>query len=183
MSVVDRLAVRSKLARAGFTLVELMVVIVILGILATLFLGNFTTSQAKARDAQRKSDLNQIMRALEAYNNDKGSYPPAGTNGTIAGVAWGSAFADSGVSYMAELPKDPKSDRTYVYSSNQKSYRLYAKLENEQDSVLGGQEYTSVFCTAAGQSKRSCNFAVTSPNGSVGTSPDGSALEKQLIGQ
>lgn len=183
MSVAQRLPARLLLARAGFTLIELMVVIVILGILATLFLGNFTTSQAKARDAQRKSDLNQIMRALEAYNNDKGSYPPAGTDGTIAGVAWGSAFTDAGVSYMAELPKDPKSDRTYLYASNLNSYRLYAKLENEQDAVLGGQEYKSVFCKATGQSDRPCNFAVTSPNGSVATSPDGVVLDKQPVGQ
>ncbi len=50
--------------REGFTMIEILVVITIIGILATLILANFGPSRAKARDVQRKTDLNQIKTSL-----------------------------------------------------------------------------------------------------------------------
>jgi len=66
----------------GFTLMELLIVIAILGLLATIGLGSFRTSQMKGRDAQRKSDLSQIQKALEMYYNDYSGYPAAITGGS-----------------------------------------------------------------------------------------------------
>ncbi|PIP15252.1 hypothetical protein COX47_00635, partial [Candidatus Roizmanbacteria bacterium CG23_combo_of_CG06-09_8_20_14_all_35_49] len=57
--------------RKAFTLIELLLVIIILGVLATLIIGNFFTSLKKGRDARRKGDLEQIQRALEMYYEDK----------------------------------------------------------------------------------------------------------------
>jgi prepilin-type N-terminal cleavage/methylation domain-containing protein len=56
--------------RQGFTLVELLVVIAIIGTLVTIALVSFRSSQAKGRDAQRKSDLKQVSSALELYYSD-----------------------------------------------------------------------------------------------------------------
>jgi len=60
----------------GFTLVELLVVMAILGVLVTLIGTAFRTAQARGRDVQRKSDLKQIANALELFFNDYGFYPP-----------------------------------------------------------------------------------------------------------
>ena len=67
--------------KKGFTLVELLVVMAILGILTVVTLGNFQTSQIKARDAQRKHDLKEITNALEAYFSDHSQYPDATVTG------------------------------------------------------------------------------------------------------
>lgn len=56
----------------GFTLIELLVVIAIIGILASLILARYSTAEKSARDAQRKSDLNQYRIALENYATKTG---------------------------------------------------------------------------------------------------------------
>src|SRR3989344_6120473 len=62
----------------GFTIIELLVVILIVGVLATVVLGSFSTSRIKARNAQRMSDLTQIQLALEQYYDDFGYYQLCG---------------------------------------------------------------------------------------------------------
>src|SRR4030042_3819461 len=134
----------------GFTLVELLVVMAILGILTVITLGNFRTSQIKARDAQRKSDLRQISNALEAYYNDYTRYPSANTAGKMLACLceegdepcdWDSEagyreFCDANSTvYMSKVPGDPVSstDFPYCYQSDGSYYKIYAKLENEKD--------------------------------------------------
>ncbi|PIZ72444.1 hypothetical protein COY07_03280 [Candidatus Peregrinibacteria bacterium CG_4_10_14_0_2_um_filter_43_11] len=64
----------------GFTLIELMIVIVILGVLMGTILPRLTGAQARARDIGRIADLNAISQALETYFDDFGKYP--GVSGT-----------------------------------------------------------------------------------------------------
>lgn len=67
--------------QSGFTIVELLIVIVIIGILAALVFVQFNNSQAKARDAERKADLRQLSGKLAEYNAEKGTYPAGGVSG------------------------------------------------------------------------------------------------------
>jgi len=73
----------------GFTLIELMIVIVILGILMGTILPRLTGAQSRARDTARVADLNNIAQALEVYFNDRGSYPIADAGGCLVGTTAG----------------------------------------------------------------------------------------------
>src|SRR5664279_2778784 len=62
----------------GFTIVELLIVIVVIGILAAIVITSFSGVQAKARDAKRNTDMRAFSAQLEAYYNgdtNAGSYP------------------------------------------------------------------------------------------------------------
>jgi type II secretion system protein G len=61
----------------GFTLLELLIVVVIIGILLLLVLPNLIAGPARARDARRKADLRSIKDGLEQYYNDNSNYPAA----------------------------------------------------------------------------------------------------------
>ena len=69
--------------QAGFTIIELLIVIAIIGILATLVLTNFQGAQAKGRDTVRKSDINSIYQKLEEYYNENGGYPDGNLSTTV----------------------------------------------------------------------------------------------------
>ncbi len=66
-----------KSSQKGFTIVELLIVIVVIGILAALVLNTFSGVQKRARDTQRQTDVNAIATQLEVYYNDNGTYPLA----------------------------------------------------------------------------------------------------------
>lgn len=66
-----------KQRQSGFTIVELLIVIVIIGILATLVIVTFSGVQQRARDAERKTDINAVAGQLEAFYASNGYYPPA----------------------------------------------------------------------------------------------------------
>jgi prepilin-type N-terminal cleavage/methylation domain-containing protein len=61
--------------RSGFTLVELLIVIAILGLLITGGLASYVSTQKYSRDQKRKLDLEKIKQALEVYRSENGRYP------------------------------------------------------------------------------------------------------------
>ncbi len=161
---------QNEIKNKGLTLVELIVVMLLLAALATTGLGSYLRSLQRARDSQRKADLAQVQRALEAYFNDRGKYPSSSSDGKIMGCGsagtsvcdWGSYFgiSETQPTYMQKLPVDPKtaSGQTYVYqSSGGVDYRLYAKLENEDDPQIIS---TTVSCGTG----VNCNYGVSSTN-------------------
>jgi prepilin-type N-terminal cleavage/methylation domain-containing protein len=123
-----------KLNKKGFTLVELLVVISIIGILSVVSLASFMRVQIKARDAQRKSDLDAVSKALMMYYNDYGTFPDTFD---FDNIDVGFTGANEQV-YMRVTPEDPKKDvwKGYIYriSLNKTSFNLFADLENRDDS-------------------------------------------------
>lgn len=59
----------------GFTIVELLIVIVVIGILATLVIVTFTGIQQRARNSQRETDVNAVASHVEAFYAQYGYYP------------------------------------------------------------------------------------------------------------
>lgn len=163
----------------GFTLIEILIVMVIIGILATISIGSFQSSQQKARDSQRKSDLQQIVSSLEAYYNDKHQYPESSTTNTILGCAnvsdpddpveceWGEPFLDDkGTMYMVGLPDDPREQYDYYYDSDGSYFQLYARLENTLDAeVPTVAEAPANYGISCGD--ENCNYGISSSNTTV----------------
>ena len=69
----------------GFTIVELLIVIVVIAILATLVIVTFTGIQQKARNSQRQTDINALDSHIEAYFASNGNYP---TFGNLQDPTW-----------------------------------------------------------------------------------------------
>lgn len=65
----------TKIKKTGFTLVELLVVVAIIGLLSGMVVISMKNVKAKARDSQRVSDMNSIATALNMYHNDFNAYP------------------------------------------------------------------------------------------------------------
>lgn len=78
----------------AFTLIELLVVIAIIGILAGLIILGFNSVRKKARDAQRKSDLAQILTMLEMFYDDYGYLPRTWTYGEAGPGGWDYSWQD-----------------------------------------------------------------------------------------
>lgn len=64
-----------KRSSQGFTIVELLIVIVVIGILATLVIVTYSGIQQKARDTKRKTDIRAVQGQLEAYYSQNSKYP------------------------------------------------------------------------------------------------------------
>ncbi len=115
----------------GFTLVELLVVVAVIGILSTLLVANFIGVRQRGRDAQRKSNLRQMQSALELYRADQAGYP---TSLPACGAAFTSI--DGKAIYMQKVPCDP-SGVSYSYtSSDTTKYTVIGCLENSNDPEI-----------------------------------------------
>ncbi|MFN5880916.1 MAG: type II secretion system major pseudopilin GspG, partial [Burkholderiales bacterium] len=92
----------------GFTLIELMVVIMILGVLAALVVPRVMSRPDEARAIAARQDIAQVMQALKLYRLDNGRYPSTeqGLQALVTRPSSGPA-AYNWKSYLDKLPKDP----------------------------------------------------------------------------
>ncbi len=113
----------------GFTLLELLLVIVIVSMLAFVLYPRLVAGPINARDADRKQDLSKIKNALERYYQENGSYP-----------AQLVSLVEGATPYIKPpLPTDPKSKTQYRYSTSGNpisSYVLQTNLENPKDKDI-----------------------------------------------
>ena len=99
--------------KQGFTIVELVIVIVVIAILAAISIVAYNGIQQRARDTQRKSDVATLTKALELYYTDNGSYPSCyGSTSinagwcTTADASW-PTLSTALANYLPKVPRDP----------------------------------------------------------------------------
>lgn len=124
----------------GFTLIEVMVVVVILGILAAIVVPKIMSRPDEARVVKAQQDLRSIAAALDLYKLDNFNYPTTadGLEALVtkpANLAQGANWRSGG--YLAKLPTDPWSKAyQYLAPGQHGEYDLYTL---GADGALGGE--------------------------------------------
>lgn len=106
---------KPKPVQNGFTLVELMVTIFIVGLLATIVVINVLPSQEKAMVQKTKADIAILSQAMETYRLDNLAYPDAGQGLTALASPPVTAPGARTEGYIKKLPNDPWG-RPYQYT-------------------------------------------------------------------
>jgi type II secretion system protein G len=117
----------SKKIQAGFTLLELMVVISIIGFLMTILVPNISVAQTRAKEAGVKAIVHTVQSDLEGYQMDTGAYP-VGTRISVAelsSVLGGKQYKNSFTGKNYE-PGDTAGQIVYEYNETDGSYVLTA---------------------------------------------------------
>lgn len=143
----------------GFTLIELMVVVFIIALLASVVIVNVSSVRQKGRDAKRVSDLSTVAAALQSYYADNHQYvPAAGWLDFSAAVPGGLSVLVSG-KYLSSLPTDPKNPtQNYSYysvaasCSSNTSYVLRTYLESAKNNPADPTKTLTTFTLRNGES-------------------------------
>jgi general secretion pathway protein G len=90
----------------GFTIIELLVTIVVIGILATIMIASYSGIQQRSRDSERASDTTQIRIAIEKYHADQSQYPSVCSADNVDCPA--SSLATLLGPYLKAVPHDPR---------------------------------------------------------------------------
>jgi general secretion pathway protein G len=121
---------QNRRSQSGFTLIELMIVMAIIGILATLAIPSYVSAIKHAREAVLKEDLHVMRAAIESYTMDKNKAPQSLDD-----------LVQSG--YLKTIPEDPMTHATDTWVPDT-SDSMYSLDESDPgiDDVHSGSEET-----------------------------------------
>lgn len=135
-------------AKNGFTLIEILIVVGIIGLLASVVLSGLGSVRGRGRDARRVADLRQVQQGLELYYSRCQRYPGSAISGSTCGsgdpTTWEAlrdVLVSSGLG-VSSIPSDPLySDSSqdgykYAVSPDGQEYVLQATLEDQNSSIL-----------------------------------------------
>jgi len=131
----------------AFTLVEILVVVTIISLLASIAAVSYSSSVKQSRDARRKTDLEQIRSGLEMYKSFNNAYPTP----QASPLPLGSILNDTTTTYVGKVPTDPTASYAYYYAQpvSSQDYILCSHLE------AGGTNAAGHACGAS-----SCNYCL-----------------------
>lgn len=120
--------------KRGFTLVELLLVIAILGILSTFVAVGVINAQKKSRDDKRRADIQTIASALEMYKAEFKRYLENCTGSECDGGSWTESGSDLS-KYISPIPTDPLANRQSEYQ-----YEIFSDSNGEKYAVIAMSE-------------------------------------------
>ena len=133
-----------KTFRQGFTILEILIVIAVFGLLATLAIMSLNNSRAGLRDAQRLSDISILRSGLAQLWLQKAAYPAStgvnlGAAGTATDVLTLSGFAakeNAGSDFILDrVPTGPSANEYYRYHAGANGYSI--RFQTERSTSLG----------------------------------------------
>ena len=131
-------------AQRGFTLIEVMVVVVILGILAAIVVPRVMSRPDEARVVRAQQDLRAVAAALDLYKLDNLTYPSTeqGLDALVlkpTGLPTGARYKEDG--YIESVPKDPwGGDYQFLYPGQHNTFDVYS---NGADGIPGGEGFNA----------------------------------------
>lgn len=168
-------------ARKGFTLIEILVVVTIIGILASITLLGLGPARRSAADARRIANIKNVQSVLEVYFNREGFYPKIAAGTTIGEAQTNydgldnlasSPLVTTGIIAQNSLPNDVVTVKEYSYQSDLdgRSYYMGVFLDNPRPTALtqatppaGTYVAMIAYCTSASSTTRGYPYCVTAP--------------------
>jgi prepilin-type N-terminal cleavage/methylation domain-containing protein len=128
---------KRNLGNKGFTIVELLIVIVVIGILALLVITTYSGIQAKARNAKRQTDIQSVQTQLEAFFSQNGYYPSLGN---MNDASWLNTNMKSLDTIALTDPSNPTSSKTLHDGPIAKQYSY--EVTNSSGASCEGDDTT-----------------------------------------
>ena len=163
----------------GFTLAEIIIVVAILGIIASIVLFNINVAARKSRDADRQADLRTLQSAVELYKQKYGRYPEGCRGPGVWSGQMGTSYACPGGSSQFIVGLAPEFTPTlqvdkrlnglnsgYVYTTNANGtvYKIMAKRTVESQTVSYAHPFKSCDADNTASSNPICNTTAPSNN-------------------
>lgn len=126
-----------KYKQKAFTLIELMLVLAIIGLLASVILLALTQTRIKGRDSKRVQDVKNLIKGMELYFSENNTYPKYGTADTayLLSTALTGAVPPLAPNYTASIPQDPLTGTAgvqpyqYIWGNGGKDYGINVYYE------------------------------------------------------
>lgn len=156
----------AKQKQPGFTIVELLIVIVVIAILAAITIVAFNGVQARAKSSKVQQDLKSMQKLIELYKADNGSYPSTGGTWSYSSANPDTFIPSVVPAFASSLPRFTADQvvnggHCYVYTSNGADYKL---IRLGQPS-LSSDEQATIPSAMKDQYNGSDRYGVWSPGG------------------
>jgi general secretion pathway protein G len=133
-------------SRSGFTLIEIMLVVIIIGILAALVVGNIGGLSTEAKITRAQADISQIRMQIGMFEQRYGHYPKAEEGGLTALLERPSTIPEK--DWRVFLEKDPLDPwgNPYIYLADDtrieksKPFNIYSMGPNQADDAMTGDD-------------------------------------------
>jgi len=151
----------------GFTLMELLIVVAIIGLLASMILVGLSSFRSRGRDARRVADVKQVQNGLEIYYASQSKYPSVSYSSALD--SWNNlTTAITGASIgISQIPQDPLGEEhSYGYASdpddgsNPQSYIIAVLLEDSSNQSLKNDLDGTIFGVDCGDANADTIYCV-----------------------